>query len=139
MRYFLSQVPKWQWRVTALILLAWSWHTFKILEPKVWPVVTGFVIYADHTKEGNNTVSISGELNKERLCKFVQVLAYDISTHPKRLLEVKFPRKSPTSRGLGLQFYGPWVLSPKSRNISIDATSSCSTGEVVTELYRGVL
>lgn len=121
------------------IALVWSWQGFKNLEPKLFPVVVDFTYQVERNQDG--TMNISGEMNKVRDCPYQFMAVYDKAVSPMRMLDIDFndTPSNQQSKELGLQAYGPWKISPSTKNIRIVVTHECSTGLVKTTLYDGAI
>jgi hypothetical protein len=109
------------------------WLSFKQIEASVFPVVTEFEIL--HAVDNGDTISISGEFNKVRDCRFVDLQGYSGGIY----VQVIFPRYPTVSRLPRHQTFGPWVLSPKTVQLDLYSRHICATGTVVTRVFSGAL
>ena len=124
---------------TAAIIFSigcFSWLGFKQIEPVVMPVIKEFTINVIEPMQ--DSVIISGTMNKVRSCQFLDVVAYSDNT----FIGITFlnaPTRKKVNRLAGEQTYGPWELKPKTDTLRIYSTHRCFTGIVVTELFNGSL
>lgn len=101
----------------------------KILEPILFPVITGFVVHEVY-REGS-LVTISGTMVKEReSCRFESVSAYSLfeAGHDKQRIPVVFldsDGNDAASRSAGAQRWGPWriTIPVAPRTVAIELTS----------------
>lgn len=139
MSYFLLS----HWTKKALfalvgIALMYSWIGFKFIEPKLFPVVSDFQIKVFRTN--STSLFIAGVMRKDRDCDIKYMTVYDNSGTPPRMLDIEFSETANiVNRQVGYQAYGDWIITPKSKNIIITAHHACSTGEVKTVLFNGVV
>ena len=133
--YFMYEAPRHIYYGLAIGAALWGWNLFKYVEPKLFPVVTGFVI--EEVKLENGEQRIAGQMFKERNCDFVELVAYNGEGD---LVDIKFlDVKNVVSRVEGAQGWGWWAVIPAVRKLTLYSNHNCATGKVTTKLFEGVL
>ena len=133
--YFMYEAPRHIYYGLAIGAVIWAWNIFKYVEPKLFPVVTGFVI--EEVKLENGEQRIAGQMFKERNCDFVEVVAYDANNN---LVDIKFlDVRNVVSRIEGMQAWGWWMVTPPVETLKLYVNHQCATGKVTTKLFEGVL
>lgn len=107
----------------------------KKVEPYLFPVVTEFSI--DQVSFSDNKLYMSGLLYRNRSCSFKSIVAYDDSTVTRKILRVDNQRTEHMQ--VGWNAWGPWVIRPQTKNLTILAIHECVTGLVETQVFKGVL
>lgn len=118
-----------------LAAAVWGWNLFKIAEPSILPVVSGFAITEVDTSNPAS-VGIRGIVTKTRDCRFIQLAAYS----GKDLVNVHFTETQRlTTRVPGAQSFGWWIITPSVSHITLYADHECSTGSVRTKIFSGLI
>ena len=113
------------------------WVGFKRIEPNVFPVVKGFEITLAQI-EADGRLRISGTFDKVRPCDFVEVIGYSGS----QFVSIAFDAlqgSQVSSRLMGRQTYGPWILVPEVNKLELYSRHQCATGEVITNIFNGAI
>lgn len=135
MRKLCNKVPRHLYIGLVLALVLWAWNLFKLVEPQVLPVVSGFAI-VDVDRDQAGEVWIRGTMTKVRDCEFTQIAAYSGPT----LLDLHYTEtREQVSRIPGAQTWGWWTLTPDVNALSLYADHECITGRVRTKLFDGVI
>ena len=108
------------------------WLSFKYVEPVVFPVVKDFKIL-NIENFGEDSLLITGEMDKVRSCQFIEVVGYSGSKY------IKIEYVSKNTRLARQQTYGPWLLTPRVEQLELYSRHLCFTGEVVTPLFNGAI
>lgn len=95
---------------TALIIVVAAGTTVRWAESEFWPVVPEFVV--DEERWDGKTLTVWGVMNKDRACKFEQLMAYYKTPHGlPNIAPVDYPKKK--SRPPIEQRFGPiWITLP---------------------------
>ncbi|MGO1500825.1 MAG: hypothetical protein ACTHWH_06030 [Marinobacter sp.] len=110
------------------------WGGFKSVEPVALPVIKNFEITSARLVNDSH-VEIGGAFNKVRSCDFEGVFGYS----GKKLIRVSLNGPPFINRLPREQFYGPWILAPKTSQIELYARHRCATGAVTTKLFDGAI
>jgi len=108
------------------------WWSFKYVEPAVFPVVKDFRIL-NVENYGEDSLLITGEMDKVRSCEFIEVIGYS----GEKFIKIEYITAN--TRLARKQTYGPWLLTPKVGQLELYSRHLCFTGEVVTPLFNGAV
>ena len=108
------------------------WLSFKYVEPVVFPVVKDFKIL-NVENYGEDSLLITGEMNKVRSCQFIEVVGYS----GEKFIKIEYITAG--TRLARKQTYGPWLLTPRVNQLELYSRHLCFTGEVVTPLFNGAV
>jgi len=108
------------------------WWSFKYVEPAVFPVVKDFRIL-NVENYGEDSLLITGEMDKVRSCEFIEVIGYS----GEKFIKIEYITAN--TRLARKQTYGPWLLTPKVDQLELYSRHLCFTGEVVTPLFNGAV
>jgi len=108
------------------------WLSFKYVEPAVFPVVKDFRIL-NVENYGEDSLLITGEMDKVRSCEFIEVIGYS----GEKFIKIEYITAN--TRLARKQTYGPWLLTPKVGQLELYSRHLCFTGEVVTPLFNGAV
>jgi hypothetical protein len=112
--------------ITFTVTVVSSFLLVMHLERLYYPVVEGFEITKVQTT--NNEFLISGTMELVRECRFVEVVAY-YGMVPLVITFKDRPKgAATTSRALGLQQWGPWILTPPFAPTKIVSRHICHPG-----------
>jgi hypothetical protein len=111
------------------------WYIFKLVEPRLFPVISEFTITSQIEYE--DRFVLSGTFIKNRQCVLGSILAYDDTNFITVLYPSPYGQHS--SRLVGYQSFSNWGLTPKSDKVTLYATHECTTGLVVTTLTSATL
>jgi len=126
---------KTKWALYFAVICA-VWIGFKTIEPHVFPVIKDFTITkAIHVGEN---VAISGELNKVRACRILDIVGYSGKQYITVIYQ-DYPEALISNRLVRSQTYGPWILIPNVPEVELYAQHLCTTGVVTTKLFQGAI
>lgn len=135
MRRLCNRVPRHIYIGLWIALAVWLWNGFKVIEPRLLPVVSGFAI-TEVSRSDDSHVMIRGIVTKQRDCRFIQLAGYSGPD----LLNVRFTETSEAvNRVPGAQSFGWWVITPSVQYLRLYADHECATGRVRTKLFDGVI
>lgn len=132
-------IPNKKWPRHVLLgfvlgLFAWGSILFKSFEVDLYPVIKNFQI--TEVRRSSDEVMIYGTMEKVRDCEFKGLIVYSGGA----IIDIRESRiGADVSRVRGAQDWGWWIITPAVTELTLYVRHKCSTGDVLTKLYDGVI